>query len=281
MPSNEVGLLLDQFFLSEDDFGFFSNLIFQLSGISITERKRDLLIKRLKSHLLKNNFNSFSEYRAFLEKGSAPDFQIQEFVNVLTTNKTGFFREPQHFQYLKEILIPAWIDQNKKIIRVWSAASSTGEEPYSTAMVLRRFLPPEIKLQLIASDIDSKVLKTAQNGVYPQDKLPNIPFEDQALYTIRGRKQAEGWFKIKEDVRSIISFQRHNLNDPSLIQDETFDLIFCRNVMMYFDVKTRQTLVKKLYASLKPGGVLFVGHSEKIATTNLFARLRTAVYQRR
>lgn len=266
--------------LSQEDFIFFRELIFDLAGIHLGEKKRDLVVTRIRSHLQKRGFHSFSEYRDLLENKPAGHPDIQEFVNLLTTNKTEFFREPRHFDFLVQSAIPKWVKEGKKTINVWSCASSTGEEPYTLSMVLRRHLPETLPYRILATDIDTQVLSRAQNGVYSLAKLNEIPETYRDGNLKMGTGKAEGWFKIADPIRDPISFQKHNLIEASYLGDEVFDVIFCRNVLIYFSPETIRTLLSKLHRSLKPGGLLMIGHSESIQGCRLFETLQPAIFRK-
>lgn len=263
---------------TDEDFLFLKEKIFQLAGIHLTEKKKDLVRSRVQSFLRKSKINSVDLLKAEL-KNSNPAV-TQQFVNLLTTNKTDFFRESKHFDFLIYNLIPQWTKDRKTEIKIWCSASSTGEEPYTIAMVLHNHLPKSISFKILATDIDTQVLKKAQNGVYSVSKILEIPQEYQD-HLIEGKKKANGWFKVSDDLHSKIVFKQHNLIEGTYPGDEVFDVVFCRNVLIYFERQTINKLMKKLHLSLKPSGHLFIGHSESIpGTQHFFESIQPAVFRK-
>lgn len=263
---------------TDEDFLFLKEKIFQLAGIHITEKKKDLVKSRVQSFLRKSKFESVDELKREL-KNSNP-MVIQKFVNLMTTNKTDFFRESKHFDYLIYELIPLWKKEKKTEIKIWCSASSTGEEPYTIAMALVKHLPKNISFKILATDIDTQVLKKAQNGVYPISKMTEVP-EEYQLYLSKGKNNADGWFKIEDEIHSKIFFKQHNLIESTYPSEDIFDVIFCRNVLIYFERKTINTLMAKFHFSLSPNGYLFIGHSESIpGTQHLFATIQPAVFRK-
>ena len=263
---------------TNEDFLFLKEKIFQLAGIHLTEKKKDLVRSRVQSFLRKSKFKSVDELKVELQNSNPT--VTQQFVNLLTTNKTDFFREPKHFDFLIYNLIPQWKKERKTEIKIWCSASSTGEEPYTIAMVLHKHLPKSVTFKILATDIDTQVLSKAQNGVYPNLKLHEIPEEYQA-HLIDGKKKADGWFKIADDIHSKIAFKQHNLIESTYPGDEVFDVIFCRNVLIYFERRTINKLMEKLHLSLKHSGHLFIGHSESIPETqHLFEFIQPATFKK-
>lgn len=263
---------------TNEDFLFMKEKIFELAGIHLTEKKKELVKSRVQSFLRKSHINTTKQLRDELIARNPS--VIQEFVNLLTTNKTDFFREPKHFDFLVHQIIPLWLESGKKEVKIWCSASSTGEEPYTIAMVLARNLPESISYKILATDIDTQVLKKAQNGVYPISKLSEIPTEYHS-YLIQGQKTAKGWFKASDAIHSQITFKQHNLVEKTYPGDEVFDIIFCRNVLIYFEKKTINALMEKLHLSLKTDGYLFIGHSETIAgNQHIFESIQPAVFKK-
>lgn len=263
---------------TNEDFLFLKEKIFELAGIHLTEKKKELVKSRVQSFLRKSNIKSVKDLKDELK--SVNPIVVQEFVNLLTTNKTDFFREPKHFDFLVQQIIPYWIKTKKKEIKIWCSASSTGEEPYTIAMVLAKHLPENISFKILATDIDTQVLQKARNGVYSLSKVNEIPKEYHS-YLVQGEKKAKGWFKISDDLHSKIVFKQHNLIEKSYPGDEVFDIIFCRNVLIYFERKTINKLMEKLHMSLKSDGHLFIGHSESIqGTQHLFESIQPAVFKK-
>lgn len=269
----------ESFELSLEDFEFFAGLIEALAGINITIKKQELVKSRLRSHIQSLNLDSFSSYRKYLENLSPGDSGFQIFVNLLTTNKTDFFREPKHFEFLRDFLTTS--NRIGSNVNLWCCASSTGQEPYTLAMVLREALSGKSSFKILATDVDTEVLKTAKNGVYQIEKLVEIPEAFHADNIKIGQGTVSSWFKISESLRKNIHFQQHNLIDDGYPNGEAFDIIFCRNVLIYFSPDTILALMKKLHKSLKKDGLLFIGHSEAIrGSEKLFEVIQPAVYRK-
>lgn len=261
---------------TKEDFLFIKDKIFQLAGIHLTENKFDLVRSRVQSFFRRSRVKSVDQLKAEIENH---DLDIlQEFVNLLTTNKTDFFRELNHFNFLVQELVPLWKRMKKKEIKIWSSASSTGEEAYTIAMMLAANLPKEMSFKILATDIDTRVLEKAKNGVYPVSKIAEIPIQYHSFLN-RGKNSAEDWFKVSDDIHSKITFKQHNLIENSYPGDEVFDLIFCRNVLIYFERKTIVKLMEKMHRSIKSDGYLFIGHSESInGCQHLFKTVQPAVF---
>lgn len=254
-------------YITDEDFRYFQDLVFNLAGITLSDKKRDLLLTRLGSYLRNKDFSTYTEYKNYLQRLPTDHEEWQLLINLFTTNKTDFFREIAHFNYIENTLIPFWIESKKKEVKIWSAACSTGEEPYSLAMFLEKKLPSHIKYTIFASDIDTNVLSKAQNGVYSMAKETEIlDFlrKDSIEY---GKGAIKDWFRIKANLKSKINFFSHNLVDGTLATTEQFDLILCRNVMIYFSREIVEQVANKLYQSCIDGGELFIGHSESLQST--------------
>lgn len=248
--------------LEAEDLQYFSEKIKALAGIHITSSKKDLVRTRLRTRLLELGLESYSEYRECLKKLKPCDPEWQVFTNLLTTNKTDFFREPAHFDFLIEKIIPEWLTKNKREFKVWSAASSTGEEAYTLSMVLDHALPKGYSYKIFASDIDTKVIQRASNAVYPKTKLVEIPEEYQKSSIDLGQGNVSAWFRLKKHLKDNATFAQHNLISEKIPSEAPFDLILCRNVLIYFEPKTIQAIQEKLFQATAQGGYLFIGHSE-------------------
>lgn len=262
--------------LNNEDFLYLKEKIFSLAGLHYTEKKWDLVQSRMQTLFRKSKIKSVAELKTKLESNDSS--AIQDFINLLTTNKTDFFREPQHFEFIISELIPTWIQAQKKEINVWSCASSTGEEPYSLALVLQKHLPSHIKWNILASDIDTNVLSYAENGVYSSEHLKDIPdmYHD---YISKTEKADCLWFKISDTVYRNMQFKQHNLMNSLTSANKSFDLILCRNVLIYFQRETINNLIQNLHQVLTPDGCLIVGHSETIHdATRLFTSHKTSVF---
>jgi chemotaxis methyl-accepting protein methylase len=267
--------------LSTEDFVFFSDLLFRLSGISLKEQKLTLVRSRLRSHIQRLGMRAYSEYREYLAGREVEDVEFQSFINLLTTNKTEFFREPRHFDYVADVLVPEWVSRQKKEVKVWCCASSTGQEPYTLALVLDHHLPKDVDFRILATDIDTEVLDRAHNGVYPASELHSIPHHYQTPHVRLGTGKAEGWFKISDEIHRKVRFERHNLNQTNAPGDGPFDLIFCRNVLIYFSRETVRSIISKLSGLLEEEGALIVGHSESIhGNSHLLKTVKPSIFKK-
>lgn len=247
------------FSLSDAEFAQFQRFIYQSAGITLSDAKRALVCGRLAKRLHACQLKNYGEYLDLLKSGQSPD-ELQMAVDLLTTNETYFFREPKHFQFLKEILCARRAPG--AAFRVWSAAGSTGEEAYSIAMVLDDCLTGA-PWDVVASDISTRVLARARTGHYPLDRLSNFPRGYLQRYCLKGTGAQEGTLLIERKLRSRVRFLQVNLN-ARLPRLGTFDVIFLRNVLIYFNLETKRGVVARVLESLKPGGWLFIGHSETL-----------------
>lgn len=264
----------DERVIKDEDFAYFQALVFKLAGITLSDKKRDLLLTRLTSHLKNSELGSYSDYRNYLQGLPEDHGEWQNFINLMTTNKTDFFREIRHFEYIEEVLIPKWIQSKKNEIKVWSAACSTGEEAYTLAMFLEAKLPVGMTYKIFASDIDTNVLAKAKNGVYSMIKESEIPEEYRKKSIEYGRGEIADWFRIKSSLKSKIAFSTFNLVEDSM--DEKFDLILCRNVMIYFSRAVVEKVAINLSKSCMDDGILFIGHSESLQGTKTPWKVTTA-----
>jgi len=265
-----------EFAWSSADFARVQALIFQRAGISLNDGKHAMVYSRLSRRLRETGHHSFCSYLNWLESEQSPE-EWQEFVNALTTNLTMFFRESHHFDILAALLQK----HPKRQWHIWCSAASTGEEPYSIAMTVLENVEPNVKFQLTASDIDSRVLVTAARGVYRQEDIKNLGQERLRRFFLRGKKNNEGLVCIKPELRSAIEFLSVNLVRDDWPFGQIFDIVFCRNVLIYFDAETRRHVFGRMHRVLKPGGLLFVGHAENLSDArDLFIQRGKTVYQR-
>ncbi|MEO1054234.1 MAG: protein-glutamate O-methyltransferase [Bacteroidota bacterium] len=269
--------------LKEDDFGKFSAYVYQQCGINLTAPKRILLEGRLQKRLVSLNMKCFREYYRYVT-GPAGKEELVHMLDAVSTNKTDFFRESAHFDFVAKSVVSAF--RNKKgssPLRIWSAACSTGEEPYTIAMVLEEEIGKKgpINYEILATDISTKVLKHAANGVYQENRIVDIPQHLRKKYLLRSKDPTKGLVRIVPGLRRKISYQRLNLMDADYNLNSLQDIIFCRNVLIYFDKETQKHVVKKLIQYLRPGGYLFIGHSESLFEMDLPLRqLMPATYQK-
>jgi chemotaxis protein methyltransferase CheR len=268
-----------EFTLLPADFERIRKLIYQRAGISLHAGKQAMVYSRLSRRLRETRFASFSDYLGWLEaaSGAEGEAEWQEFVNCLTTNLTAFFREEHHFHALVDDLRT----RAARPLRIWCNAASTGEEPYSLAMTVVETLGVSAQVKLVCSDIDTKVLATAQRGVYGADSRGLSP-ERLKRHFMRGTGANSGHIRVKPELARLIEFRNFNLMSPSWASlGDPFDLVFCRNVMIYFDNPTQRRVLERMHAAMKPGGLLYVGHSENFTESRDLFRLRgKTIYER-
>jgi chemotaxis protein methyltransferase CheR len=270
-------LQVREFAWTQADFSRVQLLIYQRAGISLHDGKHAMVYSRLSRRLRETGYQSFRDYLGWLETHDGGEWQ--EFINALTTNLTSFFREHHHFDILAEHLKSkptntAW--------RVWCNAASTGEEPYSIVMTALDALGPQCNFKLWASDIDSKVLATAARGVYRLDGLKGIDTARMQRFFLRGKGSNEGMLRVKPELQRMVEFLSVNLIHDNWPFREPFDIVFCRNVMIYFDSETQRSVLEKIHRVMKPGGFFFVGHSENFNDSrDLFVLRGKTVYERR
>jgi chemotaxis protein methyltransferase CheR len=262
-----------EFSFNAADFERVRQLIYQHAGISLHAGKQAMVYSRLSRRLRETGQRSFGHYLQSLESTAASDPEWQEFVNCLTTNLTSFFREDHHFHALATDL-KARAGQS---LRIWCNAASTGEEPYSIAMTCAE---ANASVKIVASDIDTKVLATASRGVYGADARGLSP-ERLRAHFLRGKGANSGSIRIKPELARLIEFRPHNLMDARWSLGEPFDIVFCRNVMIYFDAPTQRRVLERIHGVMKPKSLLFVGHSENFTESKDLFRLRgKTVYER-
>lgn len=249
--------------LADKDFRFICQYVYDVAGIVLNDSKREMVYRRLTRIIRDRKIASFSEYCQLLR--AKPEVEQNYFINAITTNLTSFFRENHHFEFLIENELPKLIKIGNKKLRIWSAACSTGEEPYSIAMTLLNSMAgqlPSWDAKILATDIDSNVLSKAKEGIY-QDKDGQLKQEDKLKHFQRGLALNAEKIKVKSHVQNLITFKQLNLLHEWPMKGE-FDIIFCRNVIIYFDKETQQDLFQRFYHALKPGGLLILGHSESL-----------------
>ena len=265
-----------EFVFTAGDFERIRALIRERAGINLHDGKRAMVYSRLTRRLRDLGETSFARYLARLEAtdDSAPEWQ--EFVNALTTNLTSFFRESHHFPLLAEALRR----HRGAPVRIWCNAASTGEEPYSIAITLLEALPEAAPETILATDIDTRVLETASRGVYPADAR-GIDDAQRRRHFLRGTGANGGAMRVRPELRRLIDFRPHNLMTPDWSLGAPFDIVFCRNVMIYFDCPTQRRVLERMHRTMKPGALLFAGHSENFTDSRDLFQLRgKTVYTR-
>jgi chemotaxis protein methyltransferase CheR len=249
--------------ITDREFLQFQRFIFDAAGITMADGKQALVSGRLAKRLAHYQLDSYGDYLRLLESRAQPA-ELQVAVDLLTTNETYFFREPKHFALLRELAQDAH-DKNKTL-RVWSAASSSGEEPYSIAMVLADVLG-DAPWEVLGTDISTRVLQRARSGHYPMERATQMPPNYLKRFCLKGQGSEDGTMLIERALRQRVQFQHLNLNAP-LPKVGTFDVIFLRNVMIYFSLDTKRQVVTRLLAQLRPGGYFLIGHSETLNDIN-------------
>ena len=264
-----------EFDFTANDFSRVRKLIYQHAGISLSEAKSDMVYSRIGRRLRTVGFDTFKTYLDNLESENNP-VEWEAFTNALTTNLTSFFREEHHFPILAEHLAVL-----KKPIRIWCSAASTGEEPYTIAMTAcEAFSTLKPPVEIIATDIDTNVLATAARGVYPYERVSKLSDERRKRFFQKGTGAHEGSVRVRNELRSLITFQQLNLLDEQWPLQDQFDAIFCRNVMIYFDKPTQSKILSHFVPLMKPHALLFAGHSENfLYVSNDFHLRGKTVYE--
>ena len=267
-----------EFSFDARDFERVRALIYQRAGISLHTGKQAMVYSRLSRRLRETSHRSFASYLEWLEQSSGPagEQEWQEFINCLTTNLTSFFREEHHFHALADDLKA----RAGRPLRIWCNAASTGEEPYTLAMTAVEALGANAQVKIVASDIDTKVLATAARAIYPADSRGLSP-ERLRQHCLRGTGANAGKMRVKPELARMIEFRTLNLMDAHWSLGEPFDVVFCRNVMIYFDAATQRRVLAQIHTVMRPGSLLFVGHSENFTDSKQLFRLRgKTIYER-
>lgn len=256
-----------EFLFTPSDFERIRTLLYRHSGIKLNDSKKDMVYSRLARRLRATGLKSFQDYLKRLDQ----DNEREAFINSLTTNLTAFFREPHHFPALKEHVLSL----HKRPLRLWCSAASTGEEPYTMAMTMvdafSSYTPP---VEIIATDIDTNVLSKAESGIYSLERVEKLPQETLKRFFLKGTGNNAGYVQVRKELRDLISFRPLNLLDDRWSIDGAFDVIFCRNVMIYFDKETQYKILRRFAPMLETHGLLFAGHSESLHHAADFFKLR-------
>jgi chemotaxis protein methyltransferase CheR len=266
--------------LTPRQFEAIRSLLYNTCGIKLSAGKEELVKARLMKRLRQLSLPDFDAYLDHV-RGEPSRGELAIMIDALTTNKTSFFRENEHFQFVKEKLIPRF-RKYRGSVRIWSAGCSTGEEPYSMAMLLRQEWPEVLRcdVRILATDISSRVLQKAREGKYNEEAVADLDRSLLSRYFDPVQEGANRLYRIKDELRTLIRFAKLNLMEPWPMRG-SFDLIFCRNVMIYFDKETQKKLVRRYWEYLAPQGYLFVGHSESLtACSNDYRYVQPALYQK-
>jgi len=259
-------------------FNKFRQIVYEKSGISLGDRKEALVSARVSKRMRSLGIDSYRTYLQHILNDETGD-EIVHLLDAISTNVTSFFREANHFDFLSDV-VGQWIDEGQKRLRVWSAASSSGEEPYSLAMTLLGCINGHnVDLKILATDISTRALEKCQAGQYEKSKLKGVPPLFRNQYFDRVQNDGVVSYSVKRTLKNLIVFKRLNLSTPPFPMSGPFDVIFCRNVMIYFDNHVRSQLLADMYRLLKPGGYLMVGHAESLTgMVSDFKSVRPSIY---
>jgi len=264
--------------LDKRTFEKFRRLVYDKSGISLGEQKEALVAARIGKRMRTLNMESFDAYLKFVTRDESGE-EVVHLIDAISTNVTGFFREPEHFDFLAKVLAK-WRDSGQTRFRIWSAAGSTGEEPFTLAMVMLETLGSRASnVRILATDISTQVLERCRVGAYKKERLAAVPSAMRDRYFVRAGNRHSPHYVAKEELRRILLFKRLNLSTPPFPMRGPLDCVFCRNVMIYFDNEVRGKLLAEIYRLLKPGGYLMVGHAESLTgMVSDFKTVRPSIY---
>jgi chemotaxis protein methyltransferase CheR len=273
----ETASLEREFVFSDADFQMLAQFAHEKAGISLSESKRNLVYGRLSRRLRSLGHSSFREYRAHLLSDSS---EVQRFINAISTNLTKFFRESHHFKHFEKTIAVPLVQASSRRLRVWSAGCSTGEEPYTIAAVIARQVSGgHDDIRILATDVDTDVLATASRGEYPASSLEEVPGAFRQMFMSKSDEADK--VLVADEIRDIVRFRHLNLIEAWPFKG-MFDAIFCRNVMIYFDTPTKTRLLERFAERLKPGGWLYIGHSESLTRAHPLLELEgKTIYRRR
>jgi chemotaxis protein methyltransferase CheR len=270
--------------LRRQDFLAFSAIIEKYSGIKMPESKMNMVESRLQKRLKAIGLHSFKSYHEYLLTPPGLKEELIYMIDAVTTNKTDFFRESSHFTFLSQYVLPKLAEScHAGVIPVWSAGCSSGEEPYTLAMVMNEFHEKcrSINFSILASDICTKVLEHAHRGIYEEERIAPIPVDLRRKYLLRSRDREKRLCRVAPELRSLITFRRINFLDDDFLLKDQMEIIFCRNVLIYFDRITQEKVISKFCRNLTPGGYLFLGHSETINGMELpLTQVHSTVYRK-
>ncbi len=257
--------------LSTRDFRELASFIYNYCGIKMPEAKRSMLEGRLRKRLRATGYASFRDYCDYLFREGGLEEEAIYLIDVVTTNKTDFFREPNHFEFMRKTALPALAKRGIGRVRAWSSACSTGAEPYTMAMIMAEAVEGGVisDFSILATDLSTEVLQKAHSGIYPRDHVDPVPPEMRRKYVMQAKDKERRDVRIHAKLRSKVGFARMNLMNPTYEIGEPVHILFCRNVLIYFDKKTQAHVLKTLSNCLAPGGYLLIGHSESVTGIDL------------
>lgn len=270
--------------LKDSEFKKLSEFIYGNFGIKMPPAKKIMLQSRLHKRLKALHIDNFHDYLEYVFSKKGQEEEVIHMIDVVSTNKTDFFREPTHFDFLHEYILPQLIKEGKRSINIWSAGCSSGEEPYTIAISMLEFCRKhtDIEFKILATDISTVVLKTAIGAVYPQQRIENLPIELKKRYFLKSKDRTDPKVKLINEVRNKIKFQRLNFMDNTYAINDMFDIIFCRNVLIYFDKETQEKVISKQCSKLKPKGFYFLGHSESTTGIDVpLLQMKPTIFQKK
>ncbi|MFO7842828.1 MAG: protein-glutamate O-methyltransferase [Bacteroidales bacterium] len=284
-----VDQTLNQIFnakMNSDDFDRLSKFIFQQCGIKMPPAKKIMLQSRLQKRLRELKITSFKEYADFVFSDDGQKKEIIHMLDVVSTNKTDFYREPVHFDFLTNNILPEFISINNfnRSFKVWSAGCSSGEEPYTIAITLNEFAKNNTRFDfsILGTDISSQILQKAVLGVFKEERIVNIPLETKKKYFLRSKNRESRTVRVVKELRNKVEYRRLNFMDDNYSISDVYDVIFCRNVLIYFNRETQEKVINKLCYKLKKGGYLFIGHSESILGMDVpLEQIKPTIFRRK
>jgi len=282
--NNDRGDWDREFTFTERDFHVLRRLVNEHTGISLSDAKRELVYSRLSRRLRYLQLKSFRKYCEYLQS-EAGNEELVHFINAITTNLTSFFREPHHFEIFASRILKEFVQKKvaNKRFRVWSAGCSTGEEPYTISMTInscQQMLPDDADIKILATDLDSNVLEIAKRGVYLREKIKTIPPQREKRWFISNKRDQSGYIHVRPEIQQLVSFKQLNLMSDWPMKGP-FNVIFCRNVVIYFNKATQKELVDRFANILEPDGYLFLGHSESLfKVSDRFKLVGQTAYQK-
>lgn len=271
--------------LTDDEFKKLSDFIYREYGIKMPPVKKVMLQSRLQKRLRELNLTNFKEYVNYVFSKEGQDNEVIHMIDVVSTNKTDFFREPLHFEFLTDIAVPEFVEANngKGTMKIWSAGCSSGEEPYTIGITMmeckERF--PLLDFNIFGTDISSRILKSATEAIYKEPRIEGIPLSIKRKYFLKSKDRSSPTVRLIPEIRRRVSFSRLNFMSNSYNVNEVFDVIFCRNVLIYFDRETQERVINKLCTKLKSNGIFILGHSESITSMQVpLKQIKPTIFRR-
>lgn len=271
--------------MTAEEFRKLSSFITEHTGIKMPEAKKVMLQSRLQKRLRYLDMNSFKEYVEYVFSEDGIQNELIHMLDVVSTNKTDFFREPVHFEFLEKTLLPEYVNNFplNRPLKIWSAGCSSGEEVYTIAITISEFINnhPGLNYSIFGTDISTEILRRAVNAIYKEEKINNIPIELKKKYFLKSKDKTKKLVRIVPELRNKANFARMNLMDSAYDVKDTFDVIFCRNVLIYFNRDIQESVINKLTRKLRTGGYFFIGHSESIMGMDVpLKQIKPTIFQR-